>query len=693
LGLFVCRYGIAAVRRIKVKAQLRWFFLSVLFLGALAMNQVWGEELPLYEMDPVVVTATRYPEKLSNIANKTIVLERRRLAQANFLTLGEALLKESNLNLNYGGAYGQNTTLSLRGSTSSQVLFLLNGRPLNPITTGNFNLAELPLSIVERVEVVEGTLSNLYGANALGGVVNLITQTGPEEGVLTGRVGYGSFNTYHGSLKLHKQSKSFGLDLNLERLGSDNDRPNSNFRLTSGALELSYYPGDSSRLSLLLRGQGDRLGVPGAVPDPQAVPVTGSEEVYSLRDFQEDRLYSVDLTLQSSLKAEDDLEVRLFHENRRLDYHTEYFYWNLSLEDYRYTVKTNGGLAEYSPLSGSWGRLNLGVDYRHDELEADQFYQTLPDSSVSWNPSAQSVGGWANGTLHLGEKWTLSPGLRYDYQEDYQGNLSPNMGIIYHLNSKTHFKASYGYSFRAPGFNDLYWPDFGFTAGNLKLDPETGHGGEVGLRTCPTDKVETEVSLWRRQVEDLISWAPLGPGGRFQPFNIDEYLGWGVDLRVAVRVGERVRLKANYSYNHSRETKNDLVYADYFSGVFRFEEVERKARFVPEHLAGLNIVWDPLESTNLNLSLTWKDEVVNYYAVYDPVTFVDIYYLPKKLSSFEVIDLAINQKVVKSLTLFFKVENLTDNRTAEQFGNYLDDKNYPKLGRRFEAGMEFELDR
>lgn len=674
-----------------MKAQLHWFFLSVLLLGALTPDQVWGEELPLYEMDPVVVTATRYPEKLSNIATTTAVLKTGRLQQAGFLTLGEALFKEIKLNINSGGAYGQNTTLSLRGSTSSQVLFLLNGRPLNPITTGNFNLAELPLSIVERVEVVEGTLSNLYGANALGGVVNLITQSRPEEGVLTGRAGYGSFNTYDGSLGIHRRFGKLGLDLKLERFGSENERPNSNFWLTSGTLELSYYPREDSRLSLLLRGQKDRLGVPGPVPDPQAVPVTGSEEVYSLRDFQEDRLYSADLTLQSSLKAENDLEVKLFHENRRLDYHTEYFYWSLSVEDYRYTVKTNGGLAEYSPVSGSWGRLNLGVDYRHDELEADQFYQTLPDSSVSWNPSAQSVGGWASGTLHLGERWTLSPGLRYDYQEDYQGNLSPNLGIIYHLNSKTHFKASYGYSFRAPGFHDLYWPDFGFTAGNPDLDPETGHGGEVGMRTCPTGKVETEISLWRRQVEDLISWAPLGPGGRFQPFNIDEYLGWGVDLRVAVGVGERVRLEANYSYNHSRETKSDLVYADYFSGVFRFAEVERKARFVPEHLAGFNIVWDPLESTNLNFSVTWKDEVVNYYAVYDPVTFIDISYVPKKLSSFEAIDLVVNHRLMESLTLFFRLENLTDNRTPAQFGNYLDDKDYPKLGRRFEAGVEFEL--
>jgi len=152
-----------------------------------------------------------------------------------------------------------------------------------------------------------------------------------------------------------------------------------------------------------------------------------------------------------------------------------------------------------------------------------------------------------------------------------------------------------------------------------------------------------------------------------------------------------LKLKADYSFNHSRETKSDLVYADYFNEVFRFEEVSRKARFIPEHLVGLNLIWDPLQKTNINLSVTWKDEVVNYYSQYDPVTFVDIYYLPKKLCSFEVIDVSVNQRVVESVTLFFKVENLTDNRTPEQFGNYLDDKDYPKLGRRFNVGMEFEL--
>jgi outer membrane receptor protein involved in Fe transport len=223
------------------------------------------------------------------------------------------------------------------------------------------------------------------------------------------------------------------------------------------------------------------------------------------------------------------------------------------------------------------------------------------------------------------------------------------------------------------------------------LEPETGHGGEIALKTSPAEDIESEVSLWRREVKDLISWAPLGPQGRFQPFNIDEYLGWGVDLKVDVNLGENLKVKTNYSYNHSRETKNDLVYADYFSGMFRFKEVTRKARFIPEHLVGLNIIWDPLRKTNINFCVTWKDEVVNYYSQYDPVTFVDIHYVPKRLSSFEIIDFSMNQRVAESVTLFFKAENLTDNRTAEQFGNYVNDKDYPKLGRRFEAGMEFEL--
>lgn len=674
-----------------MRSRLCYFLLSIFAVAMPFFEGILGEELPTYEMEAVVVTATRYPERLSNIAPKTMLLEKVRLKEANFFTLGEALFREANLNVNSGGAYGQNTTLSLRGSSSSQVLFLLNGRPLNPITTGNFNLAELPLSLVERVEVVEGTLSSLYGANALGGVVNLITEAASKEKLLTARLGYGSFNTYNGSLGLHKDVDKFGFDLKVERFGSDNDRPNSNFWLTSGALELLFHPGESSRLSLLLRGQEDRLGVPGPVPDPDAVPLTGSEEVYSLKDHQEDRLYSVDLTFQSSLKTEDDLEIKLFHENRRLDYHTEYYFWSLSVEDYRYTVKTNGAVLEYSPLSGPRGRLNLGLDYRHDQLEALQTYENIPDSAVSWDPSAYNIGGWASGTIHLGERWTLNPGLRYDYQEDYEGKLSPSLGAICHLNSRTHLKGSYGYSYRAPGFHDLYWPDFGFTAGNPDLKPETGHGGELGLSTSPWKKIDTEISLWRREVEDLISWAPLGPGGMFQPFNIDRYSGWGVDLRVAVSLRENLKFKTNYSYNHSRETKNDLVYADYFNGLFRFEEVSRKARFIPEHLVGLNLIWDPLQRINVNFSVTWKDEVINYHSQYDPVTFVDIYYLPKKLHSFEVIDLSINQRVVESLTLFFKVENLTDNRTAEQFGNYLEDKDYPKLGRRLEAGMQFEL--
>lgn len=131
-----------------------------------------GEKI--YQLEPVIVTATRYPEHLKNVPSYATLLASSRLRNFNLLSLGEALKNFSGGEMKFAGELGQVQTFGLRGSSSSQVLFLLEGRKLNYTGNGIFNLSDFPLENLEKVEIVHGPLSSLYGANALGGVVNLI---------------------------------------------------------------------------------------------------------------------------------------------------------------------------------------------------------------------------------------------------------------------------------------------------------------------------------------------------------------------------------------------------------------------------------------------------------------------------------------------------------------------------------------
>ena len=166
------------------------FSLALLFCLSLSSAVVrirspQAEELPVYELDPIVVTATRYPEYLKNIPAFTTVLTRENLRSTNSLSISNGLKNVSGVDIKSTGDFGQVSTLSLRGSSASQVLVLLDGRPLNYINTGIFNLSDFPIEQVERIEIVRGPLSSLYGANALGGVVNIISQI-PKETKATG---------------------------------------------------------------------------------------------------------------------------------------------------------------------------------------------------------------------------------------------------------------------------------------------------------------------------------------------------------------------------------------------------------------------------------------------------------------------------------------------------------------------------
>ncbi|MFQ6032922.1 MAG: TonB-dependent receptor, partial [Candidatus Zixiibacteriota bacterium] len=313
-----------------------------------------AEELPVYELEPVVVTATRYPEYLKNIPAFTTVLTKEHFRLTNSLSLSDGLKNVSGIDVKSTGGFGQVSTLSLRGSAASQVLILLDGRPLNYINTGIFNLSDFPSEQVERIEIVRGPLSSLYGANALGGVVNIISQI-PKETNLTGSLFFGTFNTRAYSLNLSRNHKKFKLSWGAERKSSDNDRKNSHFYSFATHAKLLISLSNKINGEFFFNTQHDRMGVPGVVPDPDNIPKYGDQEVYSLFDRQKDRNYSLDLTFNFVPQPKRNLSVKLYLDRRKMDYHTVYdsydfIYFNFvkTLEDYAYNTETRGGFVQYS---------------------------------------------------------------------------------------------------------------------------------------------------------------------------------------------------------------------------------------------------------------------------------------------------------------------------------------------------------
>jgi outer membrane cobalamin receptor len=657
----------------------------------------------VYFLEPIIVTATRYPEHLKNIPTHSTLLPSFKLKNFNLLSLGEVLKNFSSGEMNSSGSLGQVQTFSLRGYSSSQVLFLLEGRKLNYLNTGIFNLSDLSLGNLEKVEIVRGPLSSLYGANALGGVVNLIP-TLPLKKNFSSSILFGDKNTLISNLNFASGIKNFRLDSGLERKRTQGERENSDYSALFFHSTLFYRLTSNADLKLYLSTQNDDLGLPG----PVNIPKFGNSSVSSLFDHQKDKNFSLDFTfhfrsMENSSEfgsAEQEVLARLFFDRRRMNYSTKYDFYGEVDEIYSYLTKSVGGFMQCSFTFRKRNRIVLGLDFSSDHLEAQKksFYVTSQTGSrLSWNPGSNTLGLWANSFWNL-QKFTIQLGARYDLPSNFEKTFSPNsglvyhhlektfspnLGLIYHLRDDFSLKLNYGKAYRAPTFNDLYWPD----GGNTDLKPERGENLEAGL-SLTKSRVSYQVFLFYRKVKNLISWQPLGENGLWQPFNLDRFNSSGMELELDYKISEGFDFGLNYSYYQGEEIKKELVYDDYFTGEKRFEEVKRKARFLPENIFNLNLNLKILPSLSTQLTFNFRSEKLNYYPDYS--FYPEIRYLTKKIKSCANLDVNLNRKI-KGLIFFVKINNLFDDKTPTQFGNSISDLDYPNPGRKVFAGIKLEI--
>jgi outer membrane cobalamin receptor len=670
-------------------------FVLALILGIGLSSK--AEELPVYELEPIVVTATRYPEYLKNIPAFATVVTKENLRLTNSLSLSDGLKNVSGIDVKSTGGFGQVSTLSLRGSSASQVLVLLDGRPLNYINTGIFNLSDFPTEQVERIEIVRGPLSSLYGANALGGVVNIISPI-PQKTKASGSLSFGTFNTQAYSLSLSGNYKKFKLSWGGERKSSDNDRENSDFYNFTTHTKLFFFPSSKTNGEIFLNAQNDRMGVPGVVPDPDHTPKYGDREVTSLFDRQKDRNYSLDLTFNFAPQPKKIFSAKLYLDRRKMNYHTVYdnydpTYFNSvkTIEDDTYKTKTEGGFVQYSLPIFTTNTITFGWDFRKDELDAGQNIHYAPDSVTSlsdtlifWRPETKTLGFWGTGNFNFNNRWTFQVGMRLDDHSLYPSEVSPNLGLIYHVNSNKSIKLSWGKAYKAPTFNDLFWP----YGGNLNLKPEKGYAFETSFNSS-TNKVSAQISLFYKRVKNLIVWLPLGKNGQWQPFNVDKYKGRGVEMNLDWKLDKGTNLSVNYTAHFDKEERNELVYYDYFTDFKKFENVEREARFTPKNKINFDLSRKIFSSLTANLVVNWTDQSVNYYP--NNSNLPQVGYLEKTIKSHTNVELHLSEKLESNVELNLSVINLLDERVPTQFGNAVKDRDFPNPGRRINIRLGFEI--
>ena len=522
--------------------------------------------VPLHD---VVVTATRVPTDVDNIPAGVSVVDRATMRTRDYNTLVDALSALPGLRVAQSGGPGGNASVFIRGTNSDHVLVLLDGMPINDASGAGaaFNFGVDTLGDIERIEVVRGPMAALYGSNAIGGVINLISRKGTQPGFhLNGDLAGGYPAQIKGSINAsgitgpvdysvtYESQSQRGYDSTPQRESIYTGTPQG-FRDMTGAINLGYTPIDGTRLSLLLRARQsvygfDYLGSPNFDEDNATgrdSSLIGRVGVHStlfggtfetglfVGRVQEDRSYRELLNPADPNLATEDNHYRFYRTDAQ---------WNntLHLDD----------LIHVAALSAT--DLTFGYEYIDDSVNS-----VLNSSSGGFPYLQNTAASMTTNAFYAGLQTTLWNRLTLTGQvrQDYVAGDSPftwRLGTVVNVPEiDTHFKAAYGTAFRAPALFDRFGIDsFGYV-GNPNLKPESAQGWEMGFTTdVPAfgraDFVSFGATYFNEQVNQLITtqFTPV-----YTSVNIGSAHMQGVESEMTLRPATWLSLTASYTYTYA----------------------------------------------------------------------------------------------------------------------------------------------
>ena len=637
---------------------------------------------PVYELEEIVITATRYPASLQDIALATIIIDREELDDLNGSSIADVLQSCAGTDTKDYGIPGTVSSVSIRGIPASGTLVLVNGHPLNSITVGMADLSTINLNTVERIEIIKGPVSSLYGANGIGGAVNIITTKKYTKPALKVSF-YPSTDDLNSPLQSREYFAKIGAPagrMNFDIAGtynaSDGSRENSEYEgyYLTGALG-----GELNNIQLLttMIYSNKEYGLPG----PLDMDSTSS----SLFDHEKDENIIADINISWDISENLTWRNCLYTDRRFIAFHTAYIDLNQdTLEsDYDYLTYIIGVNSFAHFISGA-SEISIGVDSHYDTLETTEIHELSRDTI--WNASSYNIGVWCEFKYSVGHI-LLAPNLRYDWNSQFGSFLSPGIGVISPLFDNLWMKLSAGKAFRAPTFNDLFWPN----AGNQELRPEHGWAYELRLESSPAPTLFAALSLFTRSIKDRIAWLP-GENNMWQPENVNHITIRGMDFEISNRLSEIMSIYFEGSYLRSTQRNNEVIYDfyDWVADTSRTitEDVERQAAFTPEYSFSARINISLPYEYKFNIDGSYIAEQVNYYTNYD--AYPDISMDTKKLASYILFNASFSKRFFEHLKLQLGVKNLLDENYAKQFGNSMTDLDYPMPGRQYFARLSVD---
>ena len=591
----------------------------------------------------ITITPTRVESAAEDTGASVTVISAQQIEQRQYETIADALQDVPGLNIVQSGGAGKQTAVFMRGTNSNHVLVLIDGvRASDPSTvSGTFNFAHLPVDGVERVEVVRGPLSTLYGSDAIGGVINIITRKGKGPTQSSVLAEAGSFRTFHESATVSGSQSRFNYNVTVTALNTDGasvtpgrlrrgrDNEADPYANQSVSSRLGADLTESFSLSLFTRYIGTTNAYDGSAEDPDTREKT--HQWYN--------------RLQGDLSLFEGAWKQTFGAS----------YVDVSRRDTNdpdgYSTARSLGVNHGERIKYDWQNdlrffpghtLTVGAETEEERFSS----RNLRASSLTATPTtsadradARTTGIFANDTYALTDRLTLSAGGRIEDHSRFDTFGTYRAGAAYVFPStETRFKVGYGTGFKAPTLSQLFAQTATFS-GNPNLQPEESKGWEAGLEQgLASGRVTVGSTFFHNDITNLIV-----SNATFTSYaNIGRARTWGFESFIQVAATPSLSVRLDHTYTEAEDRSNS-------------SELLRR----PKHKIGVGADYNPTTEWTIGTNAVYNGSRADI----DAVTFRRIY--PNGATT---ANLTTSYKVSETWTVFGRASNLFNRKFEDPDG-------------------------
>ncbi len=503
----------------------------------------------------MVVTATRTDLDQYNALAPVDVIDRDKIERLQSTTFIDTVQQSPGVDFSTAGGPGSASSLYLRGTNDKHTLILLDSQRIGSATTGLASIEQLQAEMIGRVEIVRGPRASLYGADAIGGVVQVFTRQPGDKLSAYAKAGYGSNNStqvaFGGDTRLG--ALRVGAYLNhYDTQGIDNlvdDRPPNDdddaYRNSSGLFKLGYD-----------FGNGGALDLGHFASHSEAETDSTSRSAILPQPYNRHWLESTQLQLRTPVAGIWHTTASI---GRMIDDDDQF-------NERSATPDTPTSHFRTTRESASWQNdlifneqhtATLGVDYYEERVDTSGTFRTPAGTEVDTRDNT----GYFAQYLYGGRRFDLQVSLREDDNSAYHTETTGNVAVGIHLGARHRLIVSWGEAYKAPTFNDLYWPldSLGYI-GNPDLKSESSENHEIELRGDYSQDdhfaaLRWSLAAYRNDVDNLIQWARISPT-RWTPSNVANAEIRGIDSSIAAEIANWL-LSVNYSYIDAVDADSD----------------------------------------------------------------------------------------------------------------------------------------